>query len=76
MVDDLKFLKDSSRWPHFAAGQYCCLKRQLIKGYEFGFLILSEGFKVHLGDIFSGGTGQSEQYDSAESVIAAGWLVD
>lgn len=65
-------LHDINEWPISADDtRYICLKR----GDEHGFII--EGsWEVNLGYILDGGDGRFIQYESADAILADGWIVD
>ena len=82
-MSDLESLLNTNEWPLGGFWSYCCLRRYK-KGDifpELGFLLCSVGssvrsWNVNTGNIFSGGDGGVIEYDSPESILADGWLVD
>lgn len=70
MFNDLQFLKDRS-W----SGDFCCLKREVDGGRQFGF-INKYSLMVNTGYIWDGGDGGQIKYNSYEEIVEDGWLVD
>lgn len=77
MFDNLQFIKDSSQWPKMSDGnmRFCALRNDDEK-LDLGFLLTFNGWEVFLGNVFSGGNGQTIQYNSPEDIVKAGWYVD
>ena len=75
---DLAFLKDKSQWPVMDwDSRYCCLRKKQDDGsYIHGFLLEYNGWEVFLGSVFDGGDGRTVKYESANHIIAKGWIVD
>ena len=70
---DLDFISNKASW----SGGVCCLLKETNSGREFGFLMASdEQLTVHLGIVWTGGTGETKTYNSVEDLLADNWLVD
>lgn len=82
--DDVEMIKRTHLWPQFP--KTLALKHRRLKDGrgipKLGFLIRMDGepdFRVRLGTIFDRSYYDLlpyEQHDSAEAIVAAGWMVD
>ena len=74
--NDLDFLKDVTQWPVFLLDiPYCCLKKPVEGGYEYGFLMHGSP-KLYHGVFFENGNGETTNFESFEAIVQEGWLVD